>query len=280
MPQDPLLDTMRNARERLKQRIDRIGEYHQELPMLQRALEDLDFMISAQEAAPDEAGSRIPETLLAHLEDMTEILEEDQLPPTNPVLIRAVSPSATGTSSNYLMYVDGVSAAYPRVNAVSDWASAVRGDSQKLRERHRRRRTVQSRLSTLDVTLAQLHNNAVEAALTAASGVVPPVESAEAIRELLVRFKGELIRRCQTGQGTKYRRIAQNLAFDPLHSYNIIFDQQEAYDVLHHELSEIAKGRKPVSPDRTAYLLGLVEDHIEIVTAAADPEKIGVHFVE
>jgi len=280
MSEDVLLESIRRTRQRLKQRIDRIGDYHRELPRLQRALEDLDFMLSAQERAPAEATTKVPESLLAHLEDINELLAENEPPPTSPILGRVLSSSATGTSSNYSIYVDGIDSAYPRVNSVAKWASSVRHESEKLRQKHDRRRIVQARLSALDGALGQLHNGAVEATAVAASGVVPPIESAEAIRELLVRFKGELIRRCRAGNGTKYRRIAQNMALDPLHSYNIIFQQQEAYDLLHHELSEIAKGRKSAEPSRMGHLLGLVEDHVEITTAAADPEKIGVRFAE
>lgn len=168
---------------------------------------------------------------------------------------------------------------YNQSNDVENWASEVWGERDKLRAKQDRSEEASRRLGLLSEKLPELHELATNASLEAAARVSTPVEGAESLRELLVQFKGELIRLCKQGSGTKYSRIADNLAFDDPILDGMVRSGQEDYDSLHSELAEIAKHRVEASIDRLRELLGLLEDHVLVITTSLDPDKTGLNFL-
>ncbi len=177
-----------------------------------------------------------------------------------------------------MVHVYKVGSAYPRNREVNLWTAYVESERSKLKTRQERRKFISKRLQQLSQKLYDLHRKAVDGTLKFVGGVQAPIEAAEAQRELLVQFKGELLRLCKIGKGNNYKRIAENIIYQQDEIIRIVIEQQEVYDALHGELAEIAKERSHPRKERMEGLLISLEDHIYVLLVSLDPDKTRIPF--
>jgi hypothetical protein len=262
----------------LLNRIDSIKVLHKEVPHLEEAKKELEWMLKSEEIAPDVTIAFPSEKVLYQLDNLEQYLVNYQIPLPNQIGPYIISASGTSSSSDYVDHATEFHALFPEDKNVSKWSAYVVESYQQLRESQNRSKQVNLRLGKLNNRLKDFHSRAIDAVLSAAADVQSPIEGGELIRELLVSFKGELIRRCKSGRGTDYHRIANNLAVCSQATIDAIVNQVQVYDNLHHELAEIAKGRLEVHQNRLKVLLSNFEDHVLIITDSLDPEKTGIEF--
>ena len=278
MPKNIHLPIIRKVLDLISKRLKAIKELNKEVPKLEQAKQELDWMLESEENAPEVTYDHPSERVLYNLENLTIYLSEHEITPPNPQGPFVISASGTTSSTDYIGHVSVVRGLFDGDRQVIGWHDSVQSGYEDLRTRQRRSEKASSRLEQLDQRLQELHGAAIEECLSISANVKSPIEGAEILRELLVSFKGELIRRCSSGKGTKYSRISDSLAVSSKTTQDIITDQQVNYDRLHHALSEIAKKRKPAGGTLMRRLLEDLEDHVLVVTSAIDPSKIGFEF--
>jgi hypothetical protein len=221
-------------------RLNSISQLNKEVPKLEQAKEELEWILNSEENAPVITFEHPSERVLHNLENLTFYLSEYEITPPHPEGPYVVSASGTTTSSDYVVHVSKFVGMYDDREVIG-WHDSVLSGYEDLRTSQKRSEKSSLRLCQLDQRLQDLHRESINECLAISAEVKSPIEGAELLRELLVSFKGELIRRCRSGKGTRYDRIADNLAVNSKTTRDIISDEQENYDRIHHELSEIAK---------------------------------------
>jgi hypothetical protein len=279
MPDNIQESKLRKVIDLIRERLNAIRSLQKEAPRLEEARDELEWMLNSEEHAPEVTITLPSENVLHRLSLLQQYLVDHKIVAADPMGPYIISASGITSSSDYAVHVTEIHRLFLQNTEVARWHDSVMNGYQQLRTSHNRSEKASSRLGQLDDRLLDLHSRATDAALSTSAGVQSPIESAELIRELLISFKGELIRRCKVGKGTKYQRIAQNLAIDSQATLEAIIDQQQNYDELHHELAGIAKNRLQVPQKRLKELLANFEDHVLIITNSIDPEKIGFEFL-
>jgi len=271
---------LQNVLALIRNRLEAIKILNREAPRLEEAKEEIEWMLKSEELAPDITISYPSEKVLYQLDNIEQYLVNFHIPIIDQSGSSIISAAGTTSSSDYVGHAIEFRSRLPDDENVSKWSVFVVKSYNQLRESQNRSEQVNTRLGKLKKRLKDFHSRAIDAALVAAATVQSPIEGGELMRELLVSFKGELIRRCKSGRGKGYHRIAENLAVSSRATVDAIVNQQQVYDDLHPELSEIAKGRLYVDQYRLKELLSNLEDHILIITNSLDPEKVGVEFFE
>jgi hypothetical protein len=263
----------------IRDRLDAIKILQKEVPHLEEAKEGIEWMLKSEEVAPEAITFFPSEKILGHLDNLEQYMVNSPLFIFDQGGPSIISASGTASSSDYVDHARGFLHRFPEDKEVSKWCAFVAEGYNQLRESQNRSDQVNIRLGKLNKRLKDLHKQAKDAVLIAVAKVQSPIEGGELMRELLVSFKGELIRRCKSGRGTDYSRIAENLAVASQATIDAIVSQQEVYDNLHHELSEIAKRRQDVHQYGLKELMSNLEDHLLIITDSLDPKKSGVEFI-
>jgi hypothetical protein len=235
-------------------------------------------LFGSEKSAPEVTKQHPSEGFMHRLSRLDVYLDDHEIPDPGESILAMVPASSLSSSTDYLSHVDRMELMYQKEAVVQAWSEKVRREREKLRGKQARSEQVFSRLTQLSLRLGELHEEAVAITLKVSAAVQSPVEAAEVQRELLVQFKGDMIQRCRQGKGTKYSRIATNLAYDDESIQEIVIDEQSVYDSLHSELSEIAKMRKVPKSERLELTLGLLEDHILVISSSLDPFKLGFSF--
>lgn len=269
------LEKIKKAREKLVERLRVLAELNRQVPVLKMVLDELNWLYESEESAPKKTNSHVSESLLYNLSNLDDYLIKNALPIPKPFENPYFTVSTTSSSSDYEVHVLKLGETYSEDEDITTWAKNVSEKRRDLKNLQNRREIVSVRLAKLSSNLSEAHKKAVAATLTASSNIQSP---AEAQRELLVQFKGELIRRSRNGAGKKYSRIADNLIYEAQELKSIVIDQQSLYDSLHAELSEIAKTRSVPGSGRLDATLVSLEDHVFIITTSLDPEKTGISF--
>lgn len=260
------------------ERIEKSAALQRDIPTLKKIQDELQWMLEVEAEAPQEAQYHQPGALLVRLEDLDRHLAETQPPATSSEARAYMLTSGTVSSSDFIQYVYDVRNAYVKEPRVFAWAEKATEGYMRLRISEARVDMVRDRLGQLDPQLQVLFDRTLETSWIATAGVQSGVEAASLARELLVQFKGALIKKCRKGRGTRYQRIAENLAFDA--TVGMIKEEQDHYDVIHAELSEISKSRGVAPFSRLEELLAMLEAHILVVMIALDPEKADLGSVE
>lgn len=280
MPGNIHINKIREVLDLIVERLASIGKLNKEAPKLEQAKEELEWMLESEQAAPEITFVHPSEDVLENLNSLGIYLSDHRIPGPPSSGTAVISTASISSSSDYANHVSSIGQTFVGVPEVITWQSDVLSGYGILRDRQNRSDKTNKRLEQLDGRLSELHNNAKSSCFSVSAEVVSPIESAELLRELLNGFKGSLIRRCQLGRGTKYGRIADNLAVDTQTTHDAICDQQTTYDRLHSDLSEIAKSRKEIKGFEIKSYLEDLEDHVLIVTSAIDPLMIGFEFCD
>ena len=221
MPRNIHLEKIKEVLDIIVERLSSIGKLNKEVPKLEQAKEELEWMLESEQAAPEITFALPSEDVLENLNRLGIYLSDHRIPEPSSSGTAVISSTTTTSSSDYVSHVSLLSKSFIDVPEVVSWQDEVLTDYGNLRERQNRSDKTNKRLEQLDDRLMELHNNAINSCLSVSAEVGSPIESAELLRELLVCFKGELIRRCRSGRRTKYERIANNLAADSQTTYDV-----------------------------------------------------------
>lgn len=224
-------------------RLNAIKNLQKEVPHLEEAKEGIEWMLKSEEVAPEVTVVFPSEKLLGHLDNLEQYMVKYPLFIFDQGGPSIISASGTASTSDYVDHARGFSYRFPKDEEVSSWCTYVVEGYDQLRESQNRSNQVNLRLGKLNERLKDLHNQSKNAVLIATASVQSPIESGELLRELLVSFKGELIRRCISGKGSDYSRIAENLAVASQTTIDAIVNQQEIYDNLHPMMAAITLNR-------------------------------------
>jgi hypothetical protein len=271
--------TLKRVISLIRDRIIKIQQLQKEIPRLEETKQDLEWILEEEEKAPQVTITHPSEEVLHQLSNLDSYLTQNPIIADEYIGPAVYSTSGTGTTSTYYLHVSRMPEWFPDNAEVSKWHEDVKEGYIVLREKQDRFTQANERLNKLNRRLTEMHERIRDVVLSTSAQTQSPIEGAEIIREILVSFKGDLIRRCKSGNGATYKRIAENLAVDTDPTREAIVDQQIVYDDLHSQLSEIAKSRVSIAPELLQQLLSRLDDHILIVTGATDPNKIGIQFL-
>lgn len=259
--------------------LDHIAKWNQLVPIIKQSAQMVELIDDSWSRAPTAVTGLTSEPLVDYLD---KSVREASILATIPAPRLGLGPvlntAGSAPMAVYTSFVADIGARFQHDQTAVTWANETLHLGQRLEAVRNRSQNVHRRLVLLHADLGDLHDHAVNAVLAAQAGTQSPIEAAANLDRLLEQFKGNLLARCKTGKGTTYGRISDNLAADSPLTRTVVSDGQITYDTLNGELMGIRKSMQPSTGERVVELLRQVEEHIQLITDALDPNKVGVDF--